>query len=362
MDLRTVYLGQTPLPEDILRTNLNTMSAIGRLIQALLGTNTVVEGFACTPDPSTMSVDCAPGSVMQLEDRLVNTYGTLPPDSTPIMKQGINWTSTNLPTPAPTTSGDSVIYGIQVSYQSQDSAPENTNFYNSANPGTPIVTAISRNRYGLANLQVVAGTPAPSPVAPGAGAGAVMLYYVTVPYGATSITAAMISLAPDAPFLTQSIFNLMNESGTVNVPALTASGLITANGGISVPSGETATIGGTLDVTGSVTIPNATASNNPVALGQFISTIAGSPTSAGYLKLPDGTLIQIGMINVLANNSATWTFPMSFTSGVAQVFITQNEQVPTGGSWGWANPTLTNVGIFNNNAGPANISLLAIGV
>ena len=54
--------------------------------------------------------------------------------------------------------------------------------------------------------------------------------------------------------------------GDPNTPfsasTITASGLITANGGLTVPSGETATVDGTL------TIPNANATNEPVALGQ----------------------------------------------------------------------------------------------
>ena len=90
--------------------------------------------------------------------------------------------------------------------------------------------------------------------------------------------------------------------------------LITANGGITVPSGETATVAGTLDVTGTsdlasvnasglltanggidvaggtLSIPNAVASNQAVALGQFVSQLSGN----GYIKLPGGLIIQWG--------------------------------------------------------------------
>ena len=81
-------------------------------------------------------------------------------------------------------------------------------------------------------------------------------------------------------------------SPTVNfqTDTLTASGLITADGGLTVPSGET------LSVDGTITVQNATASNQPVALGQFI----GPATTGGSL----GTLAT----------STTYTKSITFTA------------------------------------------------
>ena len=60
--------------------------------------------------------------------------------------------------------------------------------------------------------------------------------------------------------------DVINAGNGVNVTA----GAITAGGGLSVPSGQTATVAGTLGVTGTLTIPNATAPDQPPALGQFL--------------------------------------------------------------------------------------------
>ena len=125
---------------------------------------------------------------------------------------------------------------------------------------------------------------------------------------------------------------------------LTASGLITANDGIDVA-------GGTL------TIPNATASNNPVALGQFVQSLS----SNGYQMLPSGLIIQWGSLNVGPNSSATFTFPIAFPHAMLQLVLTQNETVPTTGAWGWGNNTSTQVGIYNGNSGSASVSIICIG-
>ncbi len=126
-------------------------------------------------------------------------------------------------------------------------------------------------------------------------------------------------------------------SGSINSGAITASGLITANGGVTVaggtlttpfiagnpsftggltvPSGETLTVGGNtvvdtltasglitandgIDVAGgTLTIPNATASNQAVALGQVLS-------------VQSGTVYQ----NISQSPNTTYTQNVSFTA------------------------------------------------
>ena len=86
---------------------------------------------------------------------------------------------------------------------------------------------------------------------------------------------------------------------------LTASGLITASDGIDVA-------GGTL------TIPNATASNQAVALGQFPSSLG----SSGYKKYPDPSsptgyfIEQWAFLPSSASGFSTWTFPIAFPNAV----------------------------------------------
>ena len=103
---------------------------------------------------------------------------------------------------------------------------------------------------------------------------------------------------------------------------LTASGLITANGGLTVPSGQTETVAGTLDVTGTIAVPNATSNNQPVALGQFpFSVGAGGNQSNGYIKFPNGIILQWGFIKTNGSSSGqTVTYPIAFPNAM---FISQ---------------------------------------
>ena len=106
------------------------------------------------------------------------------------------------------------------------------------------------------------------------------------------------------------------------VDDFTTSGLITAGGGIAVPSGQT------------ITIPNATANNEPVALGQFASlypsVFAANVGSATSLSLTtksftapsNGTLLIFAS---MGSNGADWfgnsgSISVSAGQSLAQAF------------------------------------------
>ena len=72
----------------------------------------------------------------------------------------------------------------------------------------------------------------------------------------------------------------------------TTSGLITANGGI--------------------TVPNATANNEPVALGQFSATLA----LPGYQKLPNGLIIQWLTLTGPVGSGTAFNWPIAFPNKV----------------------------------------------
>ena len=114
----------------------------------------------------------------------------------------------------------------------------------------------------------------------------------------------------------------------VSFGTVDATGLITANGGLTVPSGQTATVAGTLDVTGSATVPAATASTNPVNLGQFPNSLA----SAGYQKLPNGLIIQWQVVGLPSTNassgSTSFTFPIAFPNGFLSGQAIQDVSIP----------------------------------
>ena len=69
---------------------------------------------------------------------------------------------------------------------------------------------------------------------------------------------------------------------------------------------------------GIMSIPNATADNQPVALGQFpFSVGAGANQSNGYIKFPNGIILQWGFINTNGSSSGqTVTYPIAFPNAM----------------------------------------------
>ncbi len=132
--------------------------------------------------------------------------------------------------------------------------------------------------------------------------------------------------------LNGSLANDLNING-----GITASGLITANDGIDVTSGAITAGGGltipsgeVLDVAGTLTIPNATANNEPVALGQMLnaypivadnaigSGTTISVTSASFPAPSDGFAVITGYVG---NNSATQDLTCSLSSSLSGLVI-----------------------------------------
>jgi hypothetical protein len=136
MDRSLVYPGSIPLDTDLLNTNRNAMTALGYLAQMVLGTNTFVDGLGCTPTvPASLTVSVGPGSITTLSVVDTLAYGSLPADSVdPLVKMGINLTSTSFTLAPPTTSGQSINYLIQAALQESDADPVVLPYYNAANP------------------------------------------------------------------------------------------------------------------------------------------------------------------------------------------------------------------------------------
>ena len=307
MDRVQNYNLQTPLTADDLNKERDyTAIALGKIVSALLGQGTVVSDLAATAVASTTvpTVQLSDGQLYELATLDPTAFGSLPVGSFPstanVMKQGLllasrGDTNTFELTP-PGTSGESIIYLLEAQYADLDTDTQTITFYNVSDPTNPTTATQPRVREGTISFVLKAGIASSSPTAPSADAGYVPLYNIEVAYGQTVLSQSDITVASGAPFLSQKLFSLMNGSGTVDVPALTASGLITAidginvaqgaitaRDGLSVPSGTatvagtlsvtgTETVSGTLEVTGTVTIPNATANNEPVAQGQLLQT------------------------------------------------------------------------------------------
>ena len=211
MDRNIVYPGSIPLDTDLLSVNKNTMTALGFLIQAVLGTNTVADGLTCQPtSPASMNVIVGPGSIAQLGPVDILAYGTIPPDPTDlIMKMGINIGSTTFGLSAPASAGQSINYLVEASIQEADGNPVVLPYYNASNPSQsfsgPSNSGSPQNtvRMQRVQLQLKPGLPGNtgSQTTPTADGGWIGLYQITVSYGQTQITGSNIAVVPTAPFL-----------------------------------------------------------------------------------------------------------------------------------------------------------------
>ena len=82
MDRQIVYIGAIPQDVDQLQQNKNVLIGLGYLMQAVLGTSTVVDGLACTPNsPAALNVLVGPGSIHSLTSVDATAYGSLAPDT-----------------------------------------------------------------------------------------------------------------------------------------------------------------------------------------------------------------------------------------------------------------------------------------
>ena len=266
MDRVQNYNLQTPLTADDLNKERDyTAIALGKIVSALLGQSTVVSDLTATAVASTSvpTVQLSDGQLYELATLDPTAFGSLPVNSFPstatVMKQGLLLASrgdvNTFELTPPGTSGESIIYLLEAQYADLDADTQTITFYNVSDPTNPTTATQPRVREGTISFVLKAGVASSSPTAPSADAGYVPLYNIEVAYGQTVLSQSDITVASGAPFLSQKLFNLMNG--------------------------------------GSITIPNATANNEPVALGQFASlypsVFAANVGSATSLSLTTGS-------------------------------------------------------------------------
>ena len=241
MDRTIVYPGAIPLDTDLLKTNRNTMLALGALISSTLGTSTIYDGLAVMPtSPASLSVWVAPGCITQMTSVDATGYGSLPPDvGDALMKMGINTGYTVLTLAAPTVSGQSIDYLIEAAFLESDLDPVVLPYYNAANPIAPYM---GPNNTGTAQatqrVQSVLLTARPGAAAatgtqtpPAVDAGAVALAVVAVSYGQTQIAAGDITMLPTGAIVPFKLPALR--------PGFSAIQTFTASGTFVVPNGVT---------------------------------------------------------------------------------------------------------------------------
>lgn len=213
------------MPETtVLQMTKDAMISVAKLSAAVLGVNTTANGFAVTPTgPASLQVVCAPGEIYSLASIDSLAFSTLPADTThSIVKQGIMLDALTLNCPAPTTTGQSINYLVQATYQDVDSSPVLLPYYNSANPALPYSgmgnNGLTQNtsRKGSAVVAVKAGVSAAtgSQTTPAPDAGYVGLYVVTVAFGQTTITSTSIAQYVSAPLLPSGLLQSIQNGNT----------------------------------------------------------------------------------------------------------------------------------------------------
>ena len=229
MDRQIVFPGAIPLETDLLNTNRFTMIAIAKLAASVMGSNTYLNGLACTASsPASMVINIAPGEIYSLQNIDPTAYSSLPADTIhSILKQGILLSATSFTLVAPSTAGQSINYLIQVGFQDVDSGATVLPYYNASNPSQaysgPNNSGIAQNtiRSGVCSVSVKTGVSATtgSQATPSPDAGYVGAYVVTVNQGQTTITSTSINLAANAPFLPKNGLVSGIQSNTMNYSA-----------------------------------------------------------------------------------------------------------------------------------------------
>lgn len=211
MNRQIVWPGAIPLETDLLNTNKYAMLGLAKLASSLMGNNTYVHGLACTPSsPASMVVNVAPGQIYSLQNIDGTAYSSLPADTThSILKQGYVLDAQQFTLTAPSTSGYSINYLIQVTYSDVDGGSTVLPYYNASNPSVAWSgpnnsgTAQYTVRQGICTVSLKAGVAATTgtQITPSPDAGCTGLYVITVAQGATSVTAGNINTYANAPFL-----------------------------------------------------------------------------------------------------------------------------------------------------------------
>lgn len=231
----------------------NNMTAMAKVCAALFGTGGIVNGLACAPtSPATMTVQIGAGELYQMENLEATACGTLPADTAhTILKQGIQLgTYTTTTFAAPGSSGQSINYLIEAQYQDSDIsldpttgvAPVVLQFYNSSNPATPWSgpnnSGATSNTFrdGVIAYQIKPGVAATTgtQVTPSPDTGWLGLWVVTVPFGASSLTAGNIAAYNGAPVLSAPILTQIQQAPVVvgasrNLTMTVAAALATAS-------------------------------------------------------------------------------------------------------------------------------------
>ena len=223
MDRMIVYPGAIPLDTDLLNIQRGAMKAVGFLAQMCLGGGPVIDGLACQPTvPSSMQITVGPGSILVSSEVDTQNFGTLPADTSNLVKMGINTSSSLFTLTAPTVSGQSINYLIEASFLEQDAVPVVLPYYNAANPAQGLAgagndgAAQNTQRLQTVALQLKAGAAANTGVqsTPAVDSGWVPVAVITVNAGQSTVETRNITVPGSAPLVPLKLPQMNFGAGT----------------------------------------------------------------------------------------------------------------------------------------------------
>jgi hypothetical protein len=287
---------------DLLKMNVNAMVGLGKLASAVIGDGFVCNDMTCTessvPD---MNVNLSASELYQLLDIDATAYGSLPSNSDPLVKQGINLDPTVIPLTAPATVGNSINYLIQAQVNEADTDNQTRNFFNGTPPA--YTQAIDTRRADTITFQAKAGASAPTgtQTTPTPDSGFCGCFVVTVDQGQTSIVNADI-----ARYTSTGAVTFLDEKLQDKISQTTADGryVLQANStNFRAHNGTAQTIpNGTVFT--KVTLPNADYNVNSgfnTTTSKFQPTIAGYYSITGCVAL-EATAASFAMVTALYKN------------------------------------------------------------
>jgi hypothetical protein len=378
MDRGIIYPGAVPLETDLLFAQKASMVGLAKLAAAVLGTSTMVNGFATTQTTvPSLAVSVAAGEIYQMANIDGTAYSSIAADTThQILKQGVALDATTLAITPPGTAGFSINYLIEATFAEVDNTPVVLPYYNASNPSTaysgPANAGTTNNtrRAGTVVLTAKAGTAATtgSQTTPAPDSGCVGLYVVTVANGAASVVNGNISAYSGAPFLNSGMLGqvatLLNTPAQFDNTTKVATTAFVKARGVSFPAQIILATATTLTAAAhagqEVTINAAVAATLPLAstcpagtVIQFYSTATGAsvarqatdligPSSATSVTLNFGdTLILMsdgGTQWLCIGGSAGLQFAAVFGANLA---VTGYQKLPSGLIVQWGSITIS---------------------
>lgn len=213
MTRRITYANQLAISLFALQDQKEFMIELAQVTGAILGTSTLLNGFACTPtSPVSLSVNVGPGTIFTNQNVDNTPFGTVPsqiPADTADQIVKLAYTLNppqNFPITPPVTVGYSRNDLVEISFTEADGALTSVPFFQGIGI-PPFFQTVNVLRIDSVVITVKPGIAAPTgtQATPSPDAGYVGVWVITTAQGQVSIGSGDIALYPGAPFITETL-------------------------------------------------------------------------------------------------------------------------------------------------------------